>query len=107
MMQQQMPEKFQQASANGDFHGRPRPQADPQQELFLQQFYERSAAKLFKPLTDLENRSDMHFSVQQASMFSYLVEILCFFIRQHHALSRYFVMNNDIVARVAQLLQSP
>ncbi|KAI6785207.1 uncharacterized protein J7T54_006849 [Emericellopsis cladophorae] len=107
MMQQQMPEKFQQAAANGDFHGRPRPQADPQQELFLQQFYERSAAKLFKPLTDLENRSDMHFSVQQASMFSYLVEILCFFIRQHHALSRYFVMNNDIVARVAQLLQSP
>lgn len=94
-----------QAGANGEF--RARPQAEPQQELFLTRFYERSAQKLFKPLTDLEGRLDMHFPVQQASMFSYLIEILCFFIRQHHQYSRFFVLNNNIVQRVSQLLKSP
>ncbi|OAA60765.1 suppressor of Mek1 [Cordyceps fumosorosea ARSEF 2679] len=97
------------AKVNGEFIGRPRPQqsADPQQELFLTRFYDRSAAKLFKPLIDLENRTDMNFSVQQASMFSYLIEILSFFIRQHHRFSRYFVMTNNIVERVVHLIKSP
>lgn len=94
---------------NGEFMGRPRPQqsADPQQELFLTRFYDRSATKLFKPLIDLESSSDMNFPVQQASMFSYLIEILSFFIRQHHRFSRYFVMNNNIVERVVHLINSP
>ncbi|KAJ3481599.1 hypothetical protein NLG97_g7783 [Lecanicillium saksenae] len=97
------------AKVNGEFIGRPRPQqsADPQQELFLTRFYDRSATKLFKPLLDLENRSDMNFPVQQASMFSYLIEILSFFIRQHHRFSRYFVMTNNIVERVVHLIKSP
>ncbi|XWW93859.1 hypothetical protein V2A60_001798 [Cordyceps javanica] len=97
------------AKVNGEFIGRPRPQqsADPQQELFLTRFYDRSATKLFKPLLDLENRTDMNFPVQQASMFSYLIEILSFFIRQHHRFSRFFVMNNNIVERVVHLIKSP
>lgn len=94
-----------QGGANGDF--RPRPQPDPQQELFLTRFYERSAHKLFKPLIDLERRTDMRFQVQHASIFNYLIEILCFFIRQHHQYSRFFVLNNNIVQRVSQLLKSP
>lgn len=105
---QQASDKFAQAgAANGEFVNRQRPQSDPQQELFLTRFYERSAQKLFKPLTDLEKRTDMRFHVQQASMFSYLIEILCFFIRQHHQYSRFFVLNNNIVQRVSQLLKSP
>lgn len=97
------------AKVNGEFVGRPRPQqsADPQQELFLTHFYERSATKLFKPLLDLESRTNMNFPVQQASMFSYLIEILSFFIRQHHRFSRYFVMTNNIVERVVHLIKSP
>ncbi|KAM3447335.1 hypothetical protein MY3296_008805 [Beauveria thailandica] len=97
------------ARVNGEFLSRPRPQhsADSQQELFLTRFYDRSAAKLFKPLLDLENRTDMNLSVQQASMFSYLIEILSFFIRQHHRYSRFFVMNNNIVERVVYLIKSP
>lgn len=97
------------AKVNGEFVGRPRPQqsADPQQELFLTRFYDRSATKLFKPLIDLEDSTDMNFAVQQASMFSYLIEILSFFIRQHHRFSRYFVMNNNIVERVVHLIKSP
>ena len=94
-----------QGGANGDF--RPRPHPDPQQELFLTRFYERSAPKLFRPLIDLERMTDMHFPVQHASMFTYLIEILCFFIRQHHQYSRFFVLNNNIVQRVSQLLKSP
>ncbi|POR31452.1 Uncharacterized protein TPAR_08335 [Tolypocladium paradoxum] len=106
-IQPQGPEHF--PKVNGEFVGRPRPQPslDPQQELFLTRFYERSALKLFKPLLDLENRTDMDFPVQQASMFTYLVEIMCFFIRQHHRFSRYFVLNNNIAKRVCQLLKSP
>ena len=106
-MQPQGPEHY--PKVNGEFVGRPRPQPslDPQQELFLTRFYERSAVKLFQPLIDLENRTDMVFPVQQASMFTYLVEIMCFFIRQHHRFSRYFVLNNNIAKRVCQLLKSP
>lgn len=94
---------------NGEMPLRIRPGqgTDPQQELFLTKFYEDSATKLFKPLMDLENRTDMGFPAQQASMFSYLIEILCFFIRQHHRFSRYFVMNNNLVERITQLLQCP
>ncbi|KAF4513248.1 hypothetical protein G6O67_000546 [Ophiocordyceps sinensis] len=103
----QGPEHF--AKVNGEVNVRPRPQPslDPQQELFLTRFYERSALKLFQPLVDLEDRTDMNLTVQQASMFTYLVDILCFFIRQHHRFSRYFVLNNNIASRVCQLLGSP
>ncbi|TWU72724.1 Platinum sensitivity protein [Metarhizium rileyi] len=97
------------ARVNGEYPVRPRiqPAADPQQELFLTRFYDGSALKLFKPLLELEDRSDWDFSVQQASMFTYLVEISCFFIRQHHRFSRYFVMNHNIIQRVSQLLKNP
>jgi protein phosphatase 4 regulatory subunit 3 len=97
------------AKANGEFAARARAQAatDPQQELFLARFYERSAEKLFKPLVELERRSDMNFPVQQASMFTYLIEILCFFIRQHHHRSKFFVLQHNIAQRVAQLLACP
>ncbi|PTD04486.1 hypothetical protein FCULG_00001656 [Fusarium culmorum] len=76
-------------------------------EVFLHAFYEQSAPKLFKPLVDLEKRTDMNFSVQQASMFTYLIEILTFFIRQHTLRVKFYVMNNDIAKRVSQLLGCP
>ncbi|CAG9936940.1 unnamed protein product [Clonostachys rosea f. rosea IK726] len=100
------PENF--PKVNGEMNGRPRPQTamDPQQEVFLTRFYERSAPNLFKPLLDLEHRTDMNFSPQQASMFSYLIEIMCFLVRQHHRFSRYFVLTNNIAERVGQLLNS-
>ncbi|PFH55634.1 hypothetical protein XA68_17912 [Ophiocordyceps unilateralis] len=103
----QGPEHF--AKANGEMASRPRPQPslDPQQELFLTRFYERSAPKLFQPLLDLEGRTDMNLSVHQASMYTCLVEILDFFIRQHHRFSRYLVLNNNLAQCVCQLLKSP
>ncbi|KAI1877312.1 hypothetical protein JX265_003320, partial [Neoarthrinium moseri] len=97
------------AKANGEYAARVQARqaaVDPQQERFLELFYEFSAAKLFQPLMALKDRTSMDFSVQQASMFTYLIEILCFFIRQHHYRCKQFVMTNEIVLRIAQLLGS-
>jgi len=49
----------------------------------------------------------MNFTVQQASMFTYLIEILTFFIRQHTLRVKFYVMSHDIVKRVSQLLACP
>lgn len=99
------------AKANGEFAARAAarlpPTADPQQDQFLVLFYEHSAAKLFQPLINLKDRENLEFSAQQSSMFTYLIEILCFFIRQHHHRSKFFVLQHDIVTRVGQLLVCP
>ncbi|KAI8965790.1 DUF625-domain-containing protein [Daldinia sp. FL1419] len=99
------------AKANGEYGiraaSRMPPAVDPQQDNFLNTFYERSASRLFQPLINLEGRTNMEFSVQQASIFTYLIEILCFFIRQHQHRSKFFVLNNDIVSRISQLLGCP
>lgn len=100
------PEVF--AKANGEHAVRlqPRmPTADPQQEQFLDIFYDQSAVKMFQPLVSLKDRANVDLTVHQASMFTYLIEILGFFIRQHQTRSKFFVLNNDIVKRVAQLLE--
>ncbi|KAL9569535.1 hypothetical protein ACKAV7_006590 [Fusarium commune] len=106
---QQMQNNEALAKANGEFMGRQRPQValDPQQETFLNKFYDKSAPRLFKPLMDLEKRTDMNFTVQQASMFTYLIEIQTFFIRCHYLRVKLHVMSHDIVKRIAQLLTCP
>ncbi|PNP49436.1 hypothetical protein THARTR1_09758 [Trichoderma harzianum] len=78
---------------------------DPQHEHFLTRFYESSALKLFRPLIELDTRSHLDFSVQEAAMFSCLVEVLGFFIRQHHRFSRYFFIMHNLAARIIQLLK--
>ncbi|KAI9746746.1 MAG: Platinum sensitivity protein [Claussenomyces sp. TS43310] len=95
------------AKNGNEYAARMRPQADPQQELFLVNFYEDSAKRLFKPLMDLKGRKDMNFTVQQVSLFVHLIEILCFFIRQHQHRSKYFVLAENLGQRVAQLLSCP
>lgn len=93
--------------ARGDFiQGRNRghPPIEPQQEVFLSNFYEHSAVRLFKPLLDLEKRTEMKFGVLNDSVFSYLNDILSFFIRQHHHRSKFFVMQHSLAQRFNQLL---
>ncbi|KAE8442093.1 hypothetical protein EG329_003851 [Mollisiaceae sp. DMI_Dod_QoI] len=92
--------------ATGDF-ARMRPLADPQQAEFVKDFYDDSAKKLFKPLVDLKDRDNMDFSVHQVSLFIYLIEILCFFVRQHTHHSKFFVLSEKLGQRIAQLLSSP
>ncbi|KAK6372208.1 Platinum sensitivity protein [Lithohypha guttulata] len=87
-----------------------RPQLTPTQaanEQFAQDYFDRSSRKLFIPLKNLENRQDMNMSYQEVTLFSYIVEILTFFIRQHSLRSRPFVAADGLTARVAQLLLAP
>lgn len=83
------------------------PQLTPTQaanEQFAQDHFDRSCRKLFKPLKELENKSELNFGYQEVSLFTYLLEILTFFLRQYSVRSRHFVASDNLTARVAQLL---
>ncbi|KAF2734759.1 DUF625-domain-containing protein [Polyplosphaeria fusca] len=80
----------------------------PQADTFIQTFYDDSARKLFQPLKDLEGRESMaDLSVQEVSLYSHLVEVLCFFIRQHSFRSKYFILSEGLASRVSQLMDCP
>ncbi|KAL1892229.1 Platinum sensitivity protein [Sporothrix stenoceras] len=82
-------------------------QADPQQELFLSHFYEHTAVRLFKPLLDLENKTELDFTVLKESVFIYLYDIIIYFVRAHHHRCKFFMMQHNIAHRFVQLLGSP
>lgn len=94
--------------ARSEFMGQARmrgqQQMDPQQELFLNHFYDHSAVRLFKPLLDLERRVEIKFSVLNDGVFSYLNDILSFYIRSHGNRSKFFVMQHNLAQRFNQLL---
>lgn len=94
---------------NGELQARPRPMPqlnslEGQQQTILEDFYGRSAVRLFKPLLELEGQTELKFSVQTDGVFSYLNDILCFFARQHHNLCKRFIRDHNIGPRFAQLL---
>lgn len=94
---------------NGELQPRPRPASqinslEGQQQAILEDFYTRSAVRLFKPLLDLEGHAELKFSVQNDGIFSYLNEILCFLARQHHNLCKKFIRDHNLAQRFAQLL---
>jgi protein phosphatase-4 regulatory subunit 3 len=43
----------------------------------------------------------------EVSLFTHLVETLCFFVRHHSYRSKYFLLTENLPARVAQLLSAP
>ncbi|KAH7630670.1 hypothetical protein SMAC4_00966 [Sordaria macrospora] len=77
---------------------------DPQQELLIQHFYETSAARLFKPLLELEGQTELKFQPMQEYIFGYLNDILCSFIRQHQYRAKYFLITHNLAQRFIQLL---
>jgi protein phosphatase-4 regulatory subunit 3 len=80
----------------------------PQTDAFISNFYEDSAKRLFQPLKDLEHRPHMNgLSVQETSLYTHLVEVLCFFVRQHTYKSKLFILAENLHSRVAQLLACP
>ncbi len=103
-----LPDGFVPKAANGDFPPRPQqrppPTVDAQQEVFLTHFYDHSVARLFKPLLELEGRTEMRFPVPNDGIFGYLNEILCFYVRNHHHRSKFFVLQHNIAQRFVQLL---
>ncbi|KAF2026940.1 DUF625-domain-containing protein [Setomelanomma holmii] len=95
---------------NSDFLAKMRGQLPsiPQTDSFIQNYYDESARKLFQPLKDLEGRESMdHLSMQEVSLYAHLVEVLCFFIRQHNFRSKYFILSEGLAVRVAQLMDCP
>lgn len=46
-------------------------------------------------------------SIAEVSLYSHLVETLCFFVRQHQFRGKYFLLAENLPSRVAQLLESP
>jgi protein phosphatase-4 regulatory subunit 3 len=46
-------------------------------------------------------------SMQEVSLYAHLIEVLCFFIRQHSFRSKYFILSEGLAARVAQLMECP
>ena len=82
-------------------------QANQQSEAFIQDFYENGAKKLFQPLKDLEKRESVKdLSFHDISLYSHLVEILMYFVRNHLYRSKFFIASESITARVSQLLGS-
>ncbi|KAF2235807.1 DUF625-domain-containing protein [Viridothelium virens] len=95
---------------NSDFLAKMRANggAQPLADNFIQNFYDESAKKLFQPLKDLEKRENMsNLTVQEISLYSHLVEVLCFFVRQHSFRSKYFILSEGLASRVAQLMACP
>ena len=98
------------ARQNGEYLSKLRSTAptNPQTESFIQNFYDKSANKLFQPLKDLEKkRSLVDLDLQEVSLYSHLVEILMFLIRLHLFRSKYFIFTEGLAARIAQLLSCP
>jgi protein phosphatase-4 regulatory subunit 3 len=48
-----------------------------------------------------------NLSIQQINLYVHLVEVLCFFIRQHSFRSKYFILSEGLAVRVAQLMECP
>ncbi|KAK4623968.1 hypothetical protein CLAFUW4_06216 [Fulvia fulva] len=89
----------------GEHHGIRIP---PQVQAFIQNFYDEGAKRLFQPLKDLEKRTTMvGLTVQETSLYTHLVEVLCFFVRQHAYQSKLFILSENLHARIAQLLRCP
>lgn len=81
---------------------------NPQTNAFIDNFYESSAKRLFAPLKELEHRESMsNLTVQETSLYTHLVEVLCFFVRQHSFKSKLFILSENLHSRVAQLLACP
>ena len=99
-----------QGRQNGEYLSKLRSTAPAasQTEKFIADFYDRSANKLFKPLKDLERKDSLaNLSLQEVSLYNYLVEILMFLIRLHLFRSKYFIFTEGLAARIAQLLSCP
>ena len=81
------------------------PTTNAQTDSFLHHFYEHSANDLFQPLKDVEKRTTLsNLTIQETMTFVHLVEILCFFMRQHNARGRLYILNEGFHRRVAELL---
>ncbi|KAI2818834.1 hypothetical protein CBS115989_4864 [Aspergillus niger] len=92
--------------AGPDNFNKPRPNI--LSDAFVQNHFDESARRLFWPLKRLEHDDHLrNLSFQEVSLYSHLVDILTFFVRQHLYRSRNVIQNESLAPRIAQLLTVP
>ncbi|OAX83130.1 hypothetical protein ACJ72_02507 [Emergomyces africanus] len=81
---------------------------NPLPETFMQNHFDESVKRLFAPLKQLESRQAINdLTFQEVSLYSHLVDILTFYVRQHYLRCRGFIHGESLTPRVAQLLTAP
>ncbi|KAJ5874837.1 uncharacterized protein N7529_003267 [Penicillium soppii] len=77
-------------------------------DAFVQQHFDESSKRLFQPLKQLANRAALNdLTFQEVTLYSHLVDILTFFVRQHLFRTRNSIQSESLAPRVAQLLVVP
>ncbi|CAG8224360.1 unnamed protein product [Penicillium nalgiovense] len=77
-------------------------------DAFVQQHFDESSKRLFQPLKQLANRTALNdLTFQEVTLYSHLVDILTFFVRQHLFRTRNSIQSESLAPRVAQLLRAP
>ncbi|KAL4900189.1 hypothetical protein BDW74DRAFT_102888 [Aspergillus multicolor] len=75
-------------------------------DAFVQNHFDESSRRLFAPLKRLEDQSNLHgLSFQAVALYSHLVDILTFFVRQHLYRCRNVIQNERLAAHITQLLR--
>ncbi|QSS55668.1 DUF625 domain-containing protein [Histoplasma capsulatum var. duboisii H88] len=107
LLDPQVPIQDPMSRAGADFLTKLRSQ-NPIPDTFVQNHFDESAKRLFLPLKKMAPRqliNDLTF--QEVSLYSHLVDILTFFVRQHYLRCRGFMHGESLTSRVAQLLTVP
>ncbi|KAJ5688939.1 hypothetical protein N7462_003331 [Penicillium macrosclerotiorum] len=77
-------------------------------DAFVQQHFDESSKRLFHPLKQLANRPSLNdMTFQEVTLYSHLVDILTFFVRQHLFRTRNAIHSEALAPLVAQLLKAP
>ncbi|KAL4913848.1 component of IIS longevity pathway SMK-1-domain-containing protein [Aspergillus aurantiobrunneus] len=75
-------------------------------DAFVQNHFDESSKKLFAPLKRLEDQSSPHdLDPQAITLYSHLVDILTFFVRQHLYRCRNVIQNERLAAHITKLLK--
>ncbi|OJD21589.1 hypothetical protein ACJ73_07071 [Blastomyces percursus] len=107
LLDPQVPIQDPMSRAGADFLTKLRAQ-NPTPDTFVQNHFDESAKRLFLPLKKLEFRESLNdLTFQEVSLYSHLVDILTFFVRQHYLRCRGFMHGESLTPRIAQLLTAP
>ncbi|KAL3480428.1 component of IIS longevity pathway SMK-1-domain-containing protein [Aspergillus californicus] len=75
-------------------------------DAFVQNHFDESSKRLFAPLKRLENQSNPHdLTFKEVALYSHLVDILTFFVRQHLYRCRNVIQNERLAAHITLLLK--
>ncbi|RAL02133.1 SMEK family protein [Aspergillus ibericus CBS 121593] len=106
LLDPQIPLQDTMGRAGPEHFNKPRPNI--LSDAFVQNHFDESARRLFWPLKRLEHADHLRdLTFQQVALYSHLVDILTFFVRQHLYRSRNVIHSESLAPRIAQLLAVP